>query len=179
MQDLRGEGKRYVPILQSDHWIRGGQIRLPTDNVRLVCDPQLQPGILSIETRDMGVGGGKGVVGYENYGNANRYGNIHGSGMIHKKGKARTKKKGNDDAFRHDSSQQWTRQELAYILTVDEHIYRGIVREMGDAYRMPCGMYYCFHVTEDGAHVGIGVAIVILLVIFLLLIICMIAWPTW
>ena len=166
-------------LTKSSLAIRGGQIRLPTDNVRLVCDPQLQPGILSIETRDVGVGGGKGVVGYENYGNANRYGNIHGSGMIHKKGKARTKKKGNDDAPRHDSSQQWTRQELAYILTVDEHIYRGIVREMGDAYRMPCGMYYCFHVTEDGAHVGIGVAIMILLVIFLLLIICMIAWPTW
>ena len=184
-EDVRSPGggeEIRADLTKSSLAIRGGQIRLPTDNVRLVCDPQLQPGILSIETRDVGVGGsGKGVVGFENYGNANRYGNIHGSGMIqHKKGKARTKRKGKDeDILRHDSSQQWTRQELAYILTVDEHIYRGIVREMGDAYRMPCGMYYCFHVTEDGAHVGIGVAIVILLVIFLLLIIGMIAWPTW
>jgi hypothetical protein len=30
--------------------MRGGLIRPPADNVRLVCDPQLQPGIPSIET---------------------------------------------------------------------------------------------------------------------------------
>ncbi len=31
----------------------GGLISLPADNVRLVCDPQLKPGILSFETRNI------------------------------------------------------------------------------------------------------------------------------
>ena len=35
----------------------GGLIRLPDNNVRLVCDPWLQPGIMSIETRDERRGG--------------------------------------------------------------------------------------------------------------------------
>ena len=38
----------------------GGLIRLPADNVRLVCDPWLQPGILSIEARDDAPGGDGG-----------------------------------------------------------------------------------------------------------------------
>ena len=52
-----------------------------------MCDQQLQPGIFSIETRDVqqqnnggdgNNGGSRGVVGYKNYGNANQYGNIMG-----------------------------------------------------------------------------------------------------
>merc|ERR1712029_805110 len=67
-------------LTRSSLAIRGGLIRLPADNVRLVCDSRLQPGILSVETRDVGgdqEGSGE-AVGYENYGNANRYGDIHG-----------------------------------------------------------------------------------------------------
>jgi hypothetical protein len=40
-------------VTRSSLAMRGGLIRPPADNVRLVCDPQLQPGIPSIETRDV------------------------------------------------------------------------------------------------------------------------------
>lgn len=189
-------GPDEIRAAKSSLAIRGGLIRLPIDNVRLVCDPQLQPGILSIETRDVG----GGAVGYENYGNANRYGNIHGSGMVKTSqavppqllsSSSSSKKKeeqilGNTKRLRRESSseslteQQWRRNELAYVLTVDEQIYQRVINEMDDSYRIPCGMYYCCHGDTDGGdHVGIGVAIAILMVIFMLLVAGMIAWPTW
>ena len=45
-----GEGQEEIraDLTKSSLAIRGGLIRLPTDNVRLVCDPQLQPGILRL-----------------------------------------------------------------------------------------------------------------------------------
>jgi hypothetical protein len=47
---------------------------------------------------------------------------------------------------------------------------------MGDSYRIPCGMYYCCHVTATGGnHVGICVAVAILMLLFVLLIAGMIA----
>ena len=210
-------------LTRSSLAIRGyaGLIRLPADNVRLVCDPHMQPGILSIETRDVGGneggGGGGGVVGYENYGNANRYGNIHGSDMIRPPsssfasslGKNKNNGNGEDDddgrekngkkkrrqtngngrhgnVRRHPSneflSRDRQRSELAYVLTVDERIYRRVATEMGDRHRMPCGMYYCCHGDTDGHsgdHVGIGVAVAILLVVLTFFVAGMIAWPTW
>jgi len=115
---------------------------LPQDNVRLVHDPHLQPGILSVEKDDK-----------RDYGLARR-----------------TKPGTSDQIHQH-------RPELSYVLTVDEHLYRRLVQEMVDSYRLPCGMYYCCHVT-DGDHVGIGVAVSALSCIFLLLLIGMIIWPT-
>lgn len=48
--------------------------------------------------------------------------------------------------------------------------------EMGDSYRLPCGMYYCCHVTDGRSenHVHIGVAVAILLFILLLVVVGMI-----
>ena len=177
-----GEGQDEIraDLTRSSLAIRGGLIRLPTDNVRLVCDSHLQPGILSIETRDVGAG----VMGYENYGNANRYGNIHGSGITRKNSKSDEKQQQQHhrDQTRDDSlaeEQEWRRNELAYVLTVDEGIYQRVLREMGDAYRVPCGIYYCCHVTQDGDHVGIGVAVVMLFVVFSFIVAGMIVWPSW
>ena len=181
-----GRDEIRADLTKSSLSIRGsGLIRLPADNVRLVCDSQLQPGILSIETRDV-----DGAKGYENYCNGNRYGNIHNSGIMmmpsisskkekknHKATRRRRRKQNGNDSPNYNNILR--RQELAYVLTVDEQIYRRLVQEMGDAYRYPCGIYYCFHVTDDGNHVGIGVAVAILLVIFVLLVIGMILWPTW
>jgi len=180
-----GRDEIRADLTKSSLSIRGsGLIRLPADNVRLVCDSQLQPGILSIETRDV-----DGAKGYENYCNGNRYGNIHNSGIMmpsilskkekknHKATRRRIRKQNGKDSP--DYNNILRRQELAYVLTVDEQIYRRMVQEMGDAYRYPCGLYYCFHVTDDGNHVAIGVAVAILLVIFILLVVGMILWPTW
>ena len=48
---------------------------------------------------------------------------------------------------------------------------------MGDSYRIPCGMYYCCHVTATGEnYVGIGVAVAVLTLILVLVIAGMIAW---
>jgi hypothetical protein len=159
--------------------IRGGLIRLPVDNVRLVCDEHLQPGILSIETRDMGSeNGGGGTKGYEMFGNANRYGNIHGNmmiGSIGGGGGSKDRRQRSERIVEH-----WKRHELAYVLTVDEHIYQRVAQEMGDANRVPYGIYFCCHETEGGSnHVGIEVAVLILLIIVILLVAGMIAWPTW
>lgn len=122
--------------------IRGGLIKLPQDNVRLVHDPHLQPGILSIEND------GKQDNGLSRT----------------------TQKPGTSDQSRQH------RSELSYVLTVDEHLYQRLVQEMVDSYRLPCGIYYCCHVT-DGDHVGIGVAVSALFCIFLLMLIGMIIWP--
>jgi len=118
------------------------------------------------------------VLGYENYGNANRYGNIHGSGMVVANDGHQHQQ---HDAFRDFSHEQhpWSRHELAYVLTVDECIYQRVVREMGDAYRIPSGMYHCCRDAEGGDHVGISVAVVMLLFLFFLLVLGMIAWPSW
>ena len=50
--DAEGGGGRGL-VTRSSLAMRGGLIRPPADNVRLVCDLQLQPGIPSIETRDV------------------------------------------------------------------------------------------------------------------------------
>ena len=175
-------------LTKSSLAIRGGLIRLPTDNVRLVCDARLQPGILSIETRDVGGVHGTGTQGYEMFGNANRYGNIHGNMMMRMMngGGDGSSSSAAGDTDSNNTRQQsermadsWKRHELAYVLTVDEHIYQRVAQEMGDSYRVPWGIYFCCRETEGGGnHVGIEAAVLILLVIFILLIAGMIAWPT-
>ena len=195
-------------VTKSSLAIRGGLIRLPTDNVRLVCDPMLQPGILSIETRAYATTSG-GSAAFDNSGSAKRYQDITDSGFMMSDNRLsqlpplprRSKNDIGNSKLRIDSSidaldkrrwrqpidqkqqlqqqqQHWSRQELAYVLTVDERIYQRVVQEMGDSYRIPCGLYYCCHVTTGGDHVGIGVAWLILSLIFILLVAGLIAWPT-
>eukprot|EP00986_Skeletonema_menzelii_P000725 scaffold205_cov179-Skeletonema_menzelii.AAC.7 len=162
-------------LTKSSLAIRGGLIRLPVDNVRLVCDEHLQPGVLSIETRDMGGSSGGGTKGYEMFGNANRYGNIHGN-MMQGIGDGSIDHRQKSERI----AEVWERHELAYVLTVDQHIYQRVAQEMGDANRVPFGIYFCCHETGGAAnHVGIEVAVLILLIIFFLLVAGMIAWPTW
>lgn len=168
-------------LTKSSLAIRGsGQIRLPIDNVRLVMDSHLQPGILSVESR----AGDGACMGYENYGNGNRYGNINANEVVPLTAvdeSGETKK--NQKAHRRMSSeadQPWRRNELSYVLTVDDSLYRRLFQEISDSYRLPLGMYYCCHVVESESshdHVGIGVAISILMVVFVFLIVGMLMWP--
>ncbi|KAL3810017.1 hypothetical protein ACHAXA_006132 [Cyclostephanos tholiformis] len=196
-------------VYRSSLSLRGGLIRLPADNVRLVCDPWLQPGILSIEARDVPGKNMNGIVGHEGYGNL-KYNNVHGDGSSRSvradppssrptgpsttssshDGEGDKWTKGSRDANlqrrrrhhrrhnRHSSKGRSSRQRgLSYVLTVDMRIYQRVVQEMGDSYRLPCGMYYCCHVTATGGnYVDIGVAVAILSLILILLIAGMIAW---
>ncbi|KAL7464257.1 hypothetical protein ACHAXS_004596, partial [Conticribra weissflogii] len=170
--------------------IRGGQIRLPTDNVRLVMDPLLEPGILSVETKAL-VGsrgnlpslGGGNRYGYCDGGSVNGAGpDISSNDHIAKDAVGNERNGNRPRANTVDSSAEhpWRRSELSYVLTVDEQLYQRVVREMGDSYRLPCGVYYCCHEVEgEGGHdhVGIGVAVVLLMVIFTFLVVCMFIWP--
>lgn len=185
----KGEETRAY-VTKSSLAIRGGLIRLPTDNVRLVCDPMLQPGILSIETRQhttTKAGDERLPGGYANFGNSKKHGGErmldkplphYSKGSFSERRQNQSVEQEQHRQQTHQQQQHWSRQELAYVLTVDERIYQRVVQEMGDSYRIPCGMYYCCHVTTGGDHVGIGVAVAILSVLFLLLIAGMIAWPT-
>eukprot|EP00804_Cyclotella_cryptica_P014604 CCRYP_012665-RB/>CCRYP_012665-RB protein AED:0.02 eAED:0.02 QI:309/1/1/1/0/0.33/3/4146/676 len=167
-------------LTKSSLAIRGsGQIRLPVDNVRLVMDSHLQPGILSVESR------AGGYMGYENYGNGNRYGDIKTTEVVplsgaSKRTKKRSKKSRRQSSLRSCIDQPLRRNELTYVLTVDDHLYRRLFQEISDSYRLPCGMYYCCHMVESEAshdHVGIGVAVAILLFVFVLLVVGMLIWP--
>jgi hypothetical protein len=128
------------------------------------------------------------VAGYDNYGKAQRYGNIIKNDgppppphpprlscpLSHvKHGK---KKQRNPRCRCRDSSRGSSQLGLAYVLTVDMHIYQRVIQEMGDSYRLPWGMYYCCRVTDGGNHVGILVVVVILLFMLMLLVAGMIAW---
>ena len=170
-------------LTKSSLAIRGsGQIRLPIDNVRLVMDSHLQPGILSIESR------AGGYMGYENYGNGNRYGNINSCEMVPLPAGTEDDEEANlktAPAHRRASSEPavepWRRSELSYVLTVDDSLYRRLFQEINDSHRLPLGMYYCCHLVESEAshdHVGIGVAISILMVVFVFLVVGMLIWPT-
>ena len=200
-EGVGGESTTRAYVTKSSLAIRGGLIRLPTDNVRLVCDPMLQPGILSIETRELTTTSGVGRDGRRLPGNIQ---NNDGARTLDnslpqsppltgdaKKDNIQLCDVSNIERRQHPNQimqqqkqqyqqqpQQWSRQELAYVLTVDERIYQRVVQEMGDSYRIPCGLYYCCHVTTGGDHVGIGVAVAILSLLFVLLIAGMIAWPT-
>ena len=188
-------------VYRSSLSMRGGLIRLPADNVRLVCDPWLQPGILSIEARDVpgkdgndnvGRGGGCGKSKYDNVDGGGGGGNLRAfsSSSSQDGGGGRRTKRIRDvnrqrrrrachRNSRRDSSMDGhsRRRGLAYVLTVDVRIYQRVVQEMGDSYRIPCGMYYCCHVTATGGnYVDIGVAVAILSMILILVIAGMIAW---
>lgn len=166
-------------LTKSSLAIRGGQIRLPVDNVRLVMDSHLQPGILSVESRE------GGYMGYENYGNGNRYGNISANEAVPQSPGEKDSMKIKEKKYRKVaadplSDKIWRRNELSYVLTVDDSLYRRLFQEMNDSHRLPLGMYYCCHVVESEAshdHVGIGVAISILMVVFVFLVVGMLIWP--
>ena len=154
-------------VTRSSLAMRGGLIRLPADNVRLVCDPQLQPGILSIETTSPP---GSRPRTCEDDGCGSKGRGRPGDPRRRRRRRLRGPSKGEGDGPRQGGL------ALAYVLTVDMQIYQRVVQEMGDSYRIPCGMYYCCHVTATGGnHVGIGVAVAILMLLFVLLIAGMIA----
>mmetsp|Transcript_10108 Transcript_10108/g.14824 ORF Transcript_10108/g.14824 Transcript_10108/m.14824 type:complete len:348 (-) Transcript_10108:47-1090(-) len=112
--------------------VRGkAHIHRTTDYVRLVMDPFLEPGILSVEHRDSSV----------NYDPAKPL------------------------------------QPLQYVLTVDEHLYRRVLREVAQSESTPCGLYFCCHDDADSNKAHISVAIALLSVVFLFLLVNTLIWP--
>ena len=97
------------------------QLYLPTDNVRLMMDPLLEPGLLLL---------------------------VKDNGPI--------------------------TNTPSYVLTVDEHLYRRLVKEMA-ARNRACGLYFCCH--ESTNKVNIGVAVTILVFSFTAIFITTLIWP--
>ncbi len=73
--------------------------------------------------------------------------------------------------------QQQRKPEPNYLLTVDQDLYKRVLTDLSDS-QMPCGLYYCCHDSVDGSkHVNIGVAIAILAVVFTCLFVGVYQWP--
>jgi len=67
--------------------------------------------------------------------------------------------------------------ELRYVLTVDQDLYKRVLSEIADS-KTPCGFYYCCHHDHESDRVHICVAIWILLILFTLLFWGTCEWPT-
>ena len=114
---------------------------MPSDNVRLLMDPNLEPGILSVE-----------------------YGN----------GCEQFKSTSHDEVvYDNDSPQKPLEkskaEELSYILTVDDDLYKRLIKEISDSVHLPCGLYYCCQESQS-SRVSIGVAIFLLSIVFTFLV---------
>ena len=169
------------------------QLRLPTDSVRLLMDPHLEPGILSVERVRVGKDGN---ISGDDFAAAPA---VPCLGMARSRDDdenldagtglesypATEKLLDDEDAECQNQSSKkgptnncpWKDEELHYVLTVDDDLYRRLVKEMADS-RTVCGIYYCCHTTEgDENQVSIGVALCVLFVVFTLLLVETIIHP--
>ena len=143
------------------------QMKLPGDNVTLVMDEFLEPGILSSVYNDVE----SGEQEQDDF-NMPLLPQNHGQ---------ESNRNCNDEGLQENSENLKSRSrlpELKYVLTVDEALYKSILKEVPDS-KMPCGLYFCCHDAVDGSrHVNISVALIILFFVFLLLFIGTCIWPT-
>ena len=150
-------------------YIHNGRIKIkvPKDNVRLVMDPIMESGILSVERNVMPLLSS----------NTEQHDKIE-CGAFHTK---------NDEAEAEIIEERFDQhrkaktskpvKELSYTLTVDEDLYKRIFSEINQS-RLPCGFYYCCHDSEDKSqHVHIGVAICGLVAFFIALGALTSIWP--
>lgn len=148
------------------------QIRLPNDNVRLLIDPHLEPGIISVErmvpchlskfdpSDCITEGGGKqrelkDRISIPRLGDGNEEANL-------------LDRSGHSQAL--PSKYPWRDSEPSYVLTVDDDLYRRLIKEMADS-KLMCGLYYCCHQNERQDRVSIGVALFLLGLVFIFLIV--------
>lgn len=128
-------------------------LKLPHDHVRLLMDPDLEVGVLSVEQRRKG-----------------RY------RRKYKHSQAPATRGSDFEDFDEFANNESERPPLNYVLTVPEDLYRKLVSDLSDSVTKPyCGMRRCCNENE---HVDIRVAIALFgLMLFILLVITFI-WPT-
>jgi len=121
-------------------------MRLPRDQVRLLADPDLEPGVLSVEQcRPPKVIAIAGAT----------------------TGAAATPTTNDDCVVVDDPSSAWHQHPLRYVLTVDDGLYRQIMTEMSPQQTQCCGIWGCLR--RDQERVDIRVAYGLLTVILILL----------
>lgn len=128
-------------------WSQDGRIlmKLPKDKVRLIMDPHLEPGILSVEQQ--------------------RYHRV-----------AKQKDDSSDDLgdALGATDAPLDPEEIMYVLTVDDHLYRRVVGEMSGALSSRFRVHqFCI---EEG-RVDISVAVFLLVIVLIILFINTIIWP--
>ena len=174
--------------MSSLSYIQNGRIkiRVPKDNVRLVMDPIMEPGIICVERNAM-----PSLSTQQTDASTNSVQSCKGSSIGHydnvddeegaalwgvsKEEESRQDRKATGGSQSLVSNQ--TINELTYTLTVDDDLYKRIISEI-DRSRLPCGLYYCCNDADDKSeHVNIGVAIIGLTMIFLALAALTIIWP--
>lgn len=77
----------------------------------------------------------------------------------------------------YNSKEPWKEQELSYVLTVDDDLYRRIFKEMADSYKTPCGLYYCCQEAESTGRVHIHIAMALLFCVLVFLLVNTIIFP--
>jgi len=129
------------------------QIYLPTDNVRLLMDPQLESGILLMvkDGRNNSSDNSDNRSAYSLYSQVATQNPLYQ--QIHQKEQL---------------------EPPSYVLTVDDDLYKRVVQEISHS-SFPFGLYFCW--SESSKKVHIHVAIGILSVIFLLVFVSTMIWP--
>ncbi len=181
------------------------QMRLPGDNVRLVMDKFLEPGILSVEIPPLSLSSPPSSQTICNRTSTNGD-HMSDSEKQPTKSNPAYLELGPADHLNLDPAQhelcedfpdqlvspsdvrdewnsdprllqQYRKPEPNYLLTVDQDLYKRVLTDLSDS-QMSCGLYYCCHDSVDGSkHVNIGVAISILAVVFTCLFVGVYKWP--
>lgn len=136
-------------------------MRLPRDQVRLIMEEDLEPGIISVEQWRK--------VDKNHYNPAGPpVGDEEGMMMILE----------DDGVFNSKSNSKGTQQPppLRYVMTVPDDLYRRVVAEMSYALQPPCwGFFKC---CDGEGRADIKLALAILVVILFLMFISTMEWPT-
>jgi hypothetical protein len=143
------------------------QIRLPKDDVRLIMDPFIPPGILSVE---------------RNAGKTLSH-NSSSSSLEERQESAPTDGVPTDyvDVEQGDMSRLLHHNrssDLNYVLTVDPNLYKHVLEEISDS-QWPCGVYWCCREAgeDKDQSVSINIASGILFVVFSVFFFCAFIWP--
>lgn len=65
---------------------------------------------------------------------------------------------------------------MEYVFTVDQNLYKQVVKEISDSALIPCGFYYCCHEAGENK-VNIWVAVIILFFVFSFFLAVTMIWP--
>jgi hypothetical protein len=152
-------------------------VHLPKDDVRLVMDPNLEPGILCH------------ILGndedFEAYHDLQSRPLLNTMSMESSDSDDSSQDEKKDEEYGKIKKKQKRKKRrkrkvvppLTYILTVDENLYKRVLHEVADQWSTPCGLYFCGRETED-SRPSILVAFFLVGLVLLALFIPTLIWPT-
>jgi len=155
-------------------------LQLPVDQVRLVMDADLEPGILSVQQwRDPKDEAQiqQMQLAQEEWQETNTMTTDDETRSLTRSASAESY--GDRKPRACSLPQTPERPPLNYVLTVSDDLYKQLVAEMSDAVTNPyCGFKRCCSNNEKEEHADIGIAICIMTFTMILLLINTIIWPT-